>query len=75
MTLTPNTKYVYEFGGDMFITHHVENNKLYDYKKLVDCYINNICTNWTYDPSYEPHAAIIFHELEAYKLQHPELLI
>ena len=75
MTLIPNTDYVYEFGGDLFVTHHIENNKLIDYLKLTNVDPSNPCTTWTYTPTSTSHKSIIFHELESYKANHIELFI
>ena len=77
MTLLPNTDYVYEFGGDLFVTHHINNNYLKDYLKLTNIDPTNPCTVWTYSPtsSSSSHQAIVFHELEAYKAQHIEYFV
>ena len=75
MTLIPNTDYVYEFGGDLFVTHHVNNNYLKDYLKLTNVDRSNPCATWTYTPTSTSHKNIIFHELESYKANHIELFI
>lgn len=75
MTLIPNTDYVYEFGGDLFVTHHTIDNRLKDYLKLTNIDPTNSCTVWTYSPESSSHQAIIFHELEAYKANHIEYFV
>ena len=75
MHLVSNTDYVYKFGGDLFVTHHTEHNYLNDYLKLTNIDFDNPCIPWTYDPTSPSHKNVVFHELEAYKLQHPELFI
>ena len=75
MYLVSNTDYVYKFGGDLFVTHHTEHNCLNDFLKLTNIDPNNTCVTWTYDTKSSSHKNIVFHELEAYKLQYPELFI
>lgn len=75
MTLIPNTDYVYEYYGDLFLTHHSDNYKLSDIQKLTCTDPANCCTIWTYTPTSTSHKSIIFHELESYKVNHIELFI
>ena len=75
MALIPNTDYVYEFGGNLFVTHHTENNHLKDCLKLTNVDPTRYCTTWTYSPTSSSHKNIVFHELETFKSQHIEYFV
>lgn len=75
MTFIPNTDYVYEYAGDLFLTHHSDNYKLSDIQKLTCIDPSKHCTIWVYNPTASSHQTMKFYNADEYKSQYPEAFI
>ena len=75
MTFTPNTDYVYEYCGDLFLTHHSDSYKFSDIQKLTCIDPSNHCMIWVYNPTASSHQTMKFYNADEYKSQYPEAFI